>query len=580
LTDLLKQEQSVARIETHSGDSTQSAVSVRGFGDNAGANSLILINGFPLTNPSLLTPNLNSILLSDIERVDIFQGSAGSLWGDQAVGGVIHIITRHPHKQAIEGKMGLGSYMTHYYSLLAATQCNHDLFFKISGFLNQTHHYRMHNQQDDVGIFPEFGINYSRGSLDVRFQYINDTIDFPGGLTENQYNDRPVQATNFLNFSRYHTQNVQLLSKHVMSAEWILETRLSHQNMMGDGVIGLPFNRHEWISILSPRLLGEINKIKITMGYDKQYQQYQFKNKSIQKKSTAQQDSLYTQIIMPFDEYVHLTLGVRSAWQSNPFQRSIEHANSTMADRVLVTEQGISIAPAIHWQFFLRRDGNFRFPKSNEALWHPESVHSLQVQKGVSYETGVSWQGNNQKIQFILYKLIINNEIAFDPRQTSTEPFGTFHNFDQTVREGASYSDTYQLNSLFNLNTQINYVHARLASSQYKDKWIPAVPAWNGNIGLHYQFTSYWQVSLTTIYTGCRFPSEDEENVGKKLPPYWLNNAAIQYMARNGRVSFEIANIGDQRYATYAVYQPVYQSITYYPGAGRSYLLTLEANIM
>ena len=79
-------------------DSSQTALSIRGFGDNAAANSLILVDGFPLANVSLLTPNFNSIALSDIERIDIIQGSQGSLWGNQAVGGVLNIVTRHPEK--------------------------------------------------------------------------------------------------------------------------------------------------------------------------------------------------------------------------------------------------------------------------------------------------------------------------------------------------------------------------------------------------------------------------------------------------------------------------------------------------
>lgn len=91
LTQLLKQEQSIVRLINNSGDYSQVAFSIRGFGDNAVANSLILVDGFPLTNPSLLVPNFNSISLVDIERMEITQGSEGVLWGDQAVGGVMNI---------------------------------------------------------------------------------------------------------------------------------------------------------------------------------------------------------------------------------------------------------------------------------------------------------------------------------------------------------------------------------------------------------------------------------------------------------------------------------------------------------
>src|SRR5258708_7771591 len=62
LSGLLHQ-QSIVRVANNSADSNQLVLSIRGFGDNAGANSLILVDGFPLTNPTLLAPNFNALSL-------------------------------------------------------------------------------------------------------------------------------------------------------------------------------------------------------------------------------------------------------------------------------------------------------------------------------------------------------------------------------------------------------------------------------------------------------------------------------------------------------------------------------------
>src|SRR5690348_9114629 len=52
LSELFQQEQSTVRLTNNSGDSSQTALSIRGFGDNAGQNTLILVDGFPLINIS------------------------------------------------------------------------------------------------------------------------------------------------------------------------------------------------------------------------------------------------------------------------------------------------------------------------------------------------------------------------------------------------------------------------------------------------------------------------------------------------------------------------------------------------
>ncbi|HMV72169.1 MAG TPA: Plug domain-containing protein, partial [Pseudomonadales bacterium] len=56
-------------------------VSMRGFGENAVNNTLVLVDGRRLNNPSLAAPDLGSIALADIERIEVLQGGAGVLFG-------------------------------------------------------------------------------------------------------------------------------------------------------------------------------------------------------------------------------------------------------------------------------------------------------------------------------------------------------------------------------------------------------------------------------------------------------------------------------------------------------------------
>ena len=67
-------------------------ISIRGFNRN---HTLILINGQRRTN-NYGSSNLNQISFFDIDRIEIIRGPLSSLYGSDALGGVVNIITRQP----------------------------------------------------------------------------------------------------------------------------------------------------------------------------------------------------------------------------------------------------------------------------------------------------------------------------------------------------------------------------------------------------------------------------------------------------------------------------------------------------
>ncbi len=76
---------------------------------NEQARTLVLIDGVPINKSDTGEVNFNRINLSEIERIEIFKGPASSLYGNNAMGGVINIITTKPDKPIkgfIEGFYG------------------------------------------------------------------------------------------------------------------------------------------------------------------------------------------------------------------------------------------------------------------------------------------------------------------------------------------------------------------------------------------------------------------------------------------------------------------------------------------
>ncbi|SFM78195.1 TonB-dependent receptor plug domain-containing protein [Thermodesulforhabdus norvegica] len=77
-------------------DAQAYAVSVRGFNDRFANKLLVLVDGRTVYNPlfsGVFWEYLDTIL-EDIERVEVIRGPGGSIWGANAVNGIINIITK------------------------------------------------------------------------------------------------------------------------------------------------------------------------------------------------------------------------------------------------------------------------------------------------------------------------------------------------------------------------------------------------------------------------------------------------------------------------------------------------------
>jgi iron complex outermembrane receptor protein len=81
----------VARI-----DSNQWAVGIRGFGNGFSKSVLVLIDGRSVYTPLFAGVywDVQNVLLEDVERIEVIRGPGGTIWGSNAVNGVINIITK------------------------------------------------------------------------------------------------------------------------------------------------------------------------------------------------------------------------------------------------------------------------------------------------------------------------------------------------------------------------------------------------------------------------------------------------------------------------------------------------------
>jgi len=86
---------------------TTGRVTLRGLPDQK--RTLVLLDGQPLNNGYTGHVDWNSINPEDVQQIEVARGPFSSLYGGNAMGGVVNIITRMPEKREVTVKGGYGS---------------------------------------------------------------------------------------------------------------------------------------------------------------------------------------------------------------------------------------------------------------------------------------------------------------------------------------------------------------------------------------------------------------------------------------------------------------------------------------
>jgi len=114
LGDLLR---TVAGLSVKANGGLSSPIAARFRGSNS-QQVLVLLNGSRINSPSLGMFDLGDILLSDVERIEVVKAPLSALYGADAVGGVVNIITRKATaKPEFEVAAGYGEFSTQNFSV-------------------------------------------------------------------------------------------------------------------------------------------------------------------------------------------------------------------------------------------------------------------------------------------------------------------------------------------------------------------------------------------------------------------------------------------------------------------------------
>lgn len=574
LSEALQQADGVQIIET-TGNGSQAAISLRGFGGNASSNTLLLIDGMPITNPDLAPPDLNTIPLYSIEYIEVTAGSESVLYGDQAVGGVINLITNKSTQDRLNISCGAGSYNTQQCAALGRYHYQH-WRYALSLDHKSTDNYRDHNGYEQNLASGSLQLLSDKHKLKFNFQVAKESMQYPGALTLAQVQTNRRQANNDTDFFKDNNDLLHLSYKAILNPNWYFKTDVAHRGMDGNGVLFSPFTQNRSSYFIKPQLHGKWRNVSFQGGVDGQVDQYQLASAFGVTQSNLQKYSVFALANYPWSAKIILSLGARGAQQMSSLTETMQ---SNALNRAFASTIGATYFHSSDLQFYLRRAESFRFPKVDENAFS-ENDMNLRTQRGAAYETGMKWKKNNYLANIEVYQLNLRDEIAFDPLQTPTQPFGSNRNLSPTIRRGVSMSLADKITNKFTLGGQINYVNARYQNGTFANNRIPLVSELLANAHVNYAFNDALNFFAEAMYTGNQYAANDDANTAGIIAGYTIFNANLRYRYQHFYATFRVNNIFNKLYNFYTVFQPSMLTTFYYPAPERNIMLTLNYDFL
>lgn len=560
------------QLEDTSGNGSQILISMRGFGANASSNTLLLVNGIPITNPDIAPPDLNMIPFQEIKYIEIISGSESVLYGDQAVGGVINVVTQGQDKNDITAICSAGSYNAHNCS------ANANLSYKqiqlgIGALTQHTDNYRDHNDYDQNLLSGRLNDTYTTGKIKIDYTFANERLLYPGALTAEQVEENRRQSNNTTDFFKDSNATVHFQNDQVVAPDWHMITDIERRQMYGSGVLFSPFRQSRVINYLKPQVKGKIKNVLLNAGVDYENDQYNLNTDFGVTDDSLQKYGIFGLATIPLGKKIAFIMGARGAEQANQLN---EGSDIDTINRALATTVGLTYYPLDNVKTYIRRAGSFRFPKADEEASTPPGTKGLKTQRGDAYEAGVDWQWEKTQSQFSIYQLNLRDEIAFDPQQTPDRPFGTNTNYSPTVRKGFTLSEKYDITNQISLDGEYHFVNAEFQNGIYSGNRIPLVSENIFHGGINYAFMGHWNIYSEAVYTGSQYAANDNANIAGAMGGYTTFNTNLRFVYQKVTASFRVNNIFNKYYYLYTTFEPSMDEQFFYPAPGRNILLTLK----
>ncbi len=358
-------------------------VSIRGIGGSPSTQVLVLVNGNPQFMGLMGHPLPDSYVASDAQRVEVIRGPASTLYGSNAMGGVINIITKNQKREgfSLNSRLTAGSYNTFKY--MANGGYRKDRFSIFASF----NHDRTNGHRDSS----DFTI--SNGYLQTGFK-LSQRINLNADISLARFNALDPGPDNGIAGNRIEiTRGMGAISIDNNLKNTSGSVRFFYNFGIHDISDGFHSddNNYGWITYQTFR---PFKGNTITLGFDgKTYGGKAMQESSIIGDTTVLEVAGYIFVQQGFGERISLNGGFR-----------LEHHSVYGAEPV--PSVGASWRPFVSTTVKASISKGFRSPTIRELYLFPPANENLKPERVVSSEIGILQKlfQNKLELELTAYK--------------------------------------------------------------------------------------------------------------------------------------------------------------------------------
>ncbi|OZI31771.1 hypothetical protein CAL29_28290 [Bordetella genomosp. 10] len=533
------------------GPQTVTSLFMRGANSNQ---TLVLVDGQRINNATNGMAALNALPASSIDHVEIVRGAASSLYGSDAIGGVINVITKHSTDKPLSAyaDVGFGTYGTSSYNAGLSGAANGWTYSLSTGYqqshgfdaTNKKNYY--HNPDKDSyyqnNVAASLGYEWLRGqTLSVQYYrtYVNGGYDMGSSP---DFNDRSIQKL----------ETYSIASTNRLTDFWTSTLRFGtsvdynrSENAPGDEVYG---------NTPSGRSVFRTRQNQLSWQHDLQLapgQKLTLAYEHLEQRANGDIGNFndYPVSFGNYDEsrrHVNSFTGVYLGdFGRHHLQASLRNDhNSQYGNR---TTGGLTYGFDITSKVRATAGYNtgFRAPDFNELYWRNDGGFQgnpkLRPETSRNYELGLRYQDDDAEAGVTYYHNSVKNLIVNQPIDAA-DPFSVYqpYNISHAVLEGVTFTgmrkfgDTRIRASLDLSNPRNTDTHQQLPQRSDTVLRLSADHRWGS-------FLLGGEVYLTEDRT--------DAMTGDKLGGYGLFNLLASYeITRNLQVSVRWNNVFDKKY--------------------------------
>ncbi|MBQ7883682.1 MAG: TonB-dependent receptor [Phascolarctobacterium sp.] len=551
--------------------------------------TLVLVDGVPMNQSGRY--NLEDISVDLIERVEIVRGGGAVLYGSEATGGVVNIITKGTRTNKIRtawgnfdgqnhaidlqaGKLGFGySYekfgdvenmsdpaggrpVGNYYNIERGEHNNFNMRYNFNENLYLTHNYNENNAHYVYAYKPQNGA-VNKDVIHTIKQHV----------TQLHYNDEDIKAVMYYNDKDQNALTKARNSSKVNGNTVYKDTMKSVANAgYNDKSFGFDFQK-QW----------DMKDDTLIMGASFQRDLCDYSEDSLTLSSGAYEVasrefernmySIYGQYSHALNNVSDIIFSARQTWTGQT-----KADGSTADDTSLNGENYHNFTPEIQYinrlskntSFYAKAGKSFMMPTFTQMFGSGNIIGNadLEPQEGTHYEIGLKKNIANQAWRLAIFNYEIDNSIESKwVADKGNDSWDVQYTNEDIKNTGIELSCDVDMGNGLTGNFGVSYSNPQKYSTtteygiETQGRWRDYYGKFQFNGGLNYQ-KDKWNTSLNFNYIGKRTRDVDAES---SMKPYLFTNLNISYKpTKDSKFFLNIDNLLDRKDITTAATSSFY----------------------